>query len=481
MVENNVAAQNSASNTEIFQSLMKLGSPLILRGLIIAGLQFFLKRIILAKKDEKLLAMYSDISSIEGFIFVFLFSGLHVISTMTASINASGRDPERIGVLYRQGILFGLSLMIPTAALCASASTIFRITHQPEMTIRNADLYFKYSFFAYVMDVLYRAQFPITVGLSEPKSSLIADSAEAILDVLFTYLLINGKCGFPEMGVEGAALGYGLAASLTTLSYAGYLYHSPNFKKYKLFSLGDQPFFDWPIFKSILSNGFYTGLNGSLVYLTQMLTTFLCGASSQSALIGLEAAGSASYLIETPLSGFTEASIILIGRSKNVNFDYFKKVGNLTIFVGFAYSFLSAVTLLIFSSAVAQQFMPNTVSNREDFQLVVTFLKLQAVIEIVNGIRNTGFDVLSGCLDTKYPCMLGIGFIFLLNSILVAGSFYLSKQNPLAAFGVQLVGLTMTATGVSMRWKKQCSMDVQKAGFWNNHAHGRGIEADRHP
>lgn len=449
-----------------YQLLARSAPLLILRGFVISSLQFFAKRAIYAQADESMLAAYGVYSTIEGLIFLLVFRGLRIISAKTAHLHAREMQndptflPEEVGKLYRQGVLLGCVLLIPGALLCLCAPTLFRWTNQSSMVLENTSAYFGYGFLGYAADMLYRSRARIDIGRSQPGLPLIGDIVESVIDALGTYTLVNGKWGFPKMGVSGGSAAYALATVITAALYNLQSHLNSDLKKYKLYHfklaelknsiLSDE-------FKEIIYGGLHIAIKFSIVFFTIGLTTFLCSQISNAAQVGLQAAIAYSSLITLPIGGFSEATSVVVGRLLKKNASSAKKIGNFTILASCIFASLCATFLFIFINPIALQFVNNDAAHQKDLTIVKTFLTLQSIMEIINSLGNTGSSALSGFLETRFPFLMSIEFIFLLNSTLTISAYFLFDQNPAILYAVQLIGLTFNSVGILLRWKNQHS------------------------
>lgn len=456
-----------------FKVLSRSAPLLIFRGFVIASLQFFAKRAIFARAGESELDAYAVYSAIEGLIFLMVFRGFRIISANAAHVYAKELksqnlaeielgentfNPLEMGVLYRQGILFGCILMIPAALLCIFASTIFRLAAQPESVLKNCSSYFLYGFFGYFFDMLYRSRARIDIGRSQPMSALLGDTCESAIDVLLTYPLAIGAWGFPKMGVVGGSVAYAVATAITAIGYNLRSYCHPDLKKYQLYHFTKKEFknaFLSPEFKKFVLGGLHIASKFSIVYITLMLTTFFCGISGGGALAGLQAAGAYGYLVSLPIGGFSEAASVVMGRLVKKNWEEAKKIGNFTILSSFLFACICAGLLLTLINPIARLFMSDDAAHHSAFQTVKAFLCTQAAMEIINSIGNSGASVLSGCLETQHPFLLTLSFILALNSLLTVATFFIFNHNAPILYGVQLVGLLLTSAGVLMKWKQQ--------------------------
>jgi putative MATE family efflux protein len=74
------------------------------------------------------------------------------------------------------------------------------------------------------------------VGIGKTKVITITTAAMTIINVLFDYVLIFGKWGFPEMGIKGAALASVIAEFGALITFIYYTYQRINYKQFNLFA-----------------------------------------------------------------------------------------------------------------------------------------------------------------------------------------------------------------------------------------------------
>ena len=132
-----------------------------------------------------------------------------------------------------------------------------------------------------------------------------------------------------------------------------------------------------------------------------------------------------------------------------------KNIGNFTILSSGLYASVCAGLLFTFINPIARIFVTDDLVHEKDFQTVKNFLRIQAIMEIVNSVGNSGASVLAGCLETRIPFFLTIAFILTLNSLIMTAAFFAFNHNAPALYAVQLIGLVSTSVGVMLHWKQE--------------------------
>lgn len=100
-------------------------------------------------------------------------------------------------------------------------------------------------FFSFIM-VMFRAFF---VGTTQTKTLTLNSIVMVLSNVVFNYILIFGKFGFPKLGIAGAAIGSSLAELVSVLFFIIYTWRRIDCRKYALNKL---PAFQPEILKRIL-------------------------------------------------------------------------------------------------------------------------------------------------------------------------------------------------------------------------------------
>ena len=85
-------------------------------------------------------------------------------------------------------------------------------------------------FFSFIM-VMFRAFF---VGTTQTKTLTLNSIVMVLSNVVFNYILIFGKFGFPQLGIAGAAIGSSLAEMVSVIFFIIYTWKRIDCRKYAL-------------------------------------------------------------------------------------------------------------------------------------------------------------------------------------------------------------------------------------------------------
>ncbi|MCC8170320.1 MAG: MATE family efflux transporter [Parabacteroides sp.] len=200
-------------------------------------------------------------------IFMVAFGFRIGAQILMARRNGEG-EYRQIGAVFTQGVLFLLMLaavftlsQVYSPALLRKLITSDQV-YQATLSYINWRVYgFFFSFIAEMFRAFY-------VATTRTKILTLNSIIMVSSNVVFNYILIFGKFGFPEMGIAGAAIGSSLAELVSVLFFVVYTYKKIDYKKYALFRFTG---FDSRILKRILNVSVWTMLQSFLSLSTWFL------------------------------------------------------------------------------------------------------------------------------------------------------------------------------------------------------------------
>jgi MATE family multidrug resistance protein len=294
-------------------------------------------------------------------------------------------------------------------------------------------------------------------GLFKTRLAMYATLMGNLINVLLNYLLIFGLYGFPELGVEGAALGTLFSRWTMVFFMAINVKNQKSFKRYnrKLLRVKFQKI----IFKKIISLGFPSAL--------QMFfeVTFFTSAIWMSGMLGKnpQAANqialnltSMTYMVAL---GLGVTAMIRVGNEKGrQDFISLRKVAISTFFLVFLMSSLFCLFFVFTHSLLPWLYLDgNSPEISSDVFTVVEIasdlILIAAFFQIADGLQAVVLGALRGIQDVIIPAFLifisygAIGFPI---------SYYLGLKTEWAASGIWmglLTGLTLSALLLLLRFQ----------------------------
>lgn len=175
-------------------------------------------------------------SAMGGLLYICLFTiafGFSVGSQIVIARRNGEKEFNAVGPVMYQGIIFLLVLAAAAYGVYYLAGdSLMRIFISSDAIYKEAIDFLNWRifglFFAFA-NVMFRAFY---IGITQTKVLTINAVVMAMTNVVLDWILIFGKFGFPEMGIEGAAIASVIAELSSTLFFIIYTYLTVNLKKY---------------------------------------------------------------------------------------------------------------------------------------------------------------------------------------------------------------------------------------------------------
>ena len=175
-----------------------------------------------------LAAMYYTALYMLGFGFSL---GVQVV---IARRNGEGRQ-EEVGKVFCQGLIFLSAFAVVVFVLSGLFSSL--LLHH---LISSENVYVATMQYIEWRDYSYLFAFPLLalraffIGTTHTKILTTNSLVMVVCNILFNYLLIFGKAGFPQLGISGAAIGSSLAGLIGLLHMACYMWRHVDRRRFGL-------------------------------------------------------------------------------------------------------------------------------------------------------------------------------------------------------------------------------------------------------
>jgi putative MATE family efflux protein len=383
-------------------------------------------------------------SAMGGLFYICLFIIFFGFST-GAQIMIGRRNGEKnyaaIGPVMMQGVFFLMILAIVLFGLSYFyAGKIMRVMISSEVIWEATVTFLKWrvaGFFFDVFNVMFRAFY---VGITRTKILTLNAAVMALTNIGFDYVLIFGKLGFPEMGLEGAAIASVIAEFVSTLFFVVYTFFTVNRKKYGFTNLKS---IDMKLLGQVLEISIYTMFQ----YFISMGTYFLFFVSverqGQHTLAIANIVRSIYMVMFIPLNALSSTSNTLvsniIGEGKvGEVMPLIRRISRISFLIMLA----CVVLLCVFPKAVLSVYT-NDVSliNESISSIYVTSVAL-----LISSIAGVFFNSVSGTGNTRPALILETGVLILYTVyIYLAGMYF--KFPIHICFGAEIVYFTGILVG----------------------------------
>lgn len=280
-------------------------------------------------------------------------------------------------------------------------------TNIPELVDIGAE-YLKIQGFTYFFFGFSNTLIMLMRSTREVNAGLIVTSGAFILNIVLNWILIFGHCGFPALGVRGAAIATLIARALECFAlvfYVRFMERHLNFRFKNLFH------FDIPLFRDFLryslpvivnETGWSVGVAAQSVVLGHLNSTIIAAASI---------VGTLQQVALVFIFGVAGASAPIIGnRLGGGNLGDAKRYANTLLLAGVFVGIVASSILFISKGSILTLYeIPE-----ETVQLAKTFICIQCVMIILHSYTSPAvIGILRAGGDTVFTSLLDLGSLWL--------------------------------------------------------------------
>jgi len=244
-----MASPHSLQVDTTYRQIIKLALPISF-AMLIPQFNFVTTNIFLGHYNQESLAI-AGITGVYYLIFAMIGFGLNNGLQALIARRAGENRPEEIGKIFSQGIYIAFAIATISILLTwVLAPTILRQVIRSEGMAEKAINFLKIRIWGLIFLYIYQMRNALLVGTNQSKYLVFGTLAEAITNIIFDYGFIFGHLGFPELGLNGAALASIIAEFMGMFVIFLVIWRKGISKRFALFS-----HFGWnaPIVKQILS------------------------------------------------------------------------------------------------------------------------------------------------------------------------------------------------------------------------------------
>lgn len=388
-----------------FSPLLKLAIPLVITGVIQSSVGFF-ETIFLAHLGDQALAAGALVAWLFFTLIVLLFGTFNSINILVAH-KYGANDHQGISLVLRDGLILAVLLVIPTFFLLWNMAPIFLLFGQKPELVTLAKLYLHGIAWGLLPRFILIVLFEFIIGLGHTRVSMIFTMISIPLYIFFSYVLIFGKFGFPELAIAGAGWGMTIGDWITTSALCIYVVYSKKYRNYirSIFTFSKAAYL-W----EILQLGVPMGLMFSIEVGFFFAMTLLMG------LIGIQslAANQVTMQYLGPLMGiiFCIAQAITVRMGHQLGAKQIASAERAS-YAGISLAIFFMIIVAFFYWVIPEMlisidFNVHDPNNIETVQIAKQFLFIAAFFQILESIRISLFGALRGLKDTRFTLLASI-------------------------------------------------------------------------
>lgn len=436
------------------KSLLRLGGPLIVNNLAVAGMQFA-DTVMAGQLGADALAAVAVGGSVWMLGFSFCLGLLMAISPIVARHFGSG-DHGQIGRYTRQGIYLGLGLGVPLIL-------IGQFAVDPLLTMIGIDSAFRDLTVGYVAAIMFGApgififlalRFT-TEGIGHTRPIMFTSVFSLICNVFLNYVLMFGKFGAPAMGAVGCGVASAITMWIVALALGAHVFLSKHYRPFKIFSrvaplrpstLKEIVFLGVPIAITITAEA---GLFAAVSILMGTRGTEITAAHQI-------AINFSATMFMIPLA-MSSATTVQVGQRIGAGDMQSARISG-AIGIGLCASFmaLSAMFLLVFRDAVVDLYTDDPAVRG----IAISLLLMAAIFQVADGVQIGAAGALRGYKDTRIPMAVNMFAYWVLAFPLAFLAAITFKAPPNYVWGGFVVGLGVAAILLTWRYYRLSKIEA---------------------
>ena len=348
---------------------------------------------------------------------IWLFSGTCTAVSIGFSVQVAhaigAGDMERARSVLRQAIvtvgLFGL--LWGCTGMAVSGPLPVWIGGAPEIAGDASKYFLIYSAFLPVFQI-----YVLSAGMLRSSGNMKIPSMLSVmmclLDVVFNFFLIFPSRDIAVLGrtvhvpgagwgVEGAALGTGLAELTVAALMLGYLLRRSDYLRLK----GEKGSFrpTRPVLKMAVRIGLPMAVEHTVICGAQIMTTVIVAPLGVFAIAANSFAVTAESLFYMPGYGIADAATTLVGQSYGAGRrDLTRQFARITVLMGMAVMGIMGVVMYLGAPAI----MGTMTSDAEVLRLGIQALRIEAWAEPMFAASIVAYSVFVGMGNTLAPCLM---------------------------------------------------------------------------
>ncbi len=315
-------------------------------------------------------------------------------------------DEGAISLSVREGLRVGLMLaVVPMLIMWKIEPMLLAMGQDPDTVVLTGQ-YLDAILWGLLPFLWFGALRSLVEGVSRPLPVTLITFMGLGVNALANYVLMFGKWGFPELGLEGTGLASTIVYWAMFITIACYTRFAPNFRKYNVFSGLSR--IHVPTMKEVFRVGWPMGISHGIEAGLFSITSLTMGLIGTVALASHQVAiQCAAYTFMVPM-GIGIAASVRVGQSiGKKDYDGARRAGNVALFLAFLFMSFAAILFWVIPRPLIGLYLDlNVPENAEVITLAVSLLGIAAVFQVFDGVQVAALGALRGLKDTKTPMFI---------------------------------------------------------------------------
>ena len=217
-------SQNDSIDEASLGYMLKLAAPMVVTTISFTIMQF-VDRFMVSRLGTNALAAILPSSFVSFLPGAFAIGSLASLNTFVSQSLGRGERKDCSNYFWQSLYMGFMYFFLVLVIMWPVAPGIFRVLGQPQEVLKLEVIYLRIILYANLVAVINWSSNQFFMGIHKPIITMYASVCGQIVNVVFNYLLIFGKFGFPAMGIAGAGwgtfIGMTVASSINVYVYLG--------------------------------------------------------------------------------------------------------------------------------------------------------------------------------------------------------------------------------------------------------------------
>lgn len=366
-------------------------------------------------------------------------------------------DNHRSGTLFRNAIVVNMTTGILLTIIMFFISFIMDRMGQSENVVALAIPYYRIQVISLLPFLLYYTFKQYSEGLGNTKVAMYITITANIINIIFNYILIFGKLGAPELGLNGAGYATLLARTIMPILFIVAFYKSATLKRHLIFL--KIALLDTKIMRQLFQVGWPIALQMLLEVSAFAMSGIMIGWIGEIPLAAHQIALGLASVTFMIITGIGSATTIRIAHQySKKEFTSVKKATYASLHLVLIFMTFTAISFLLFRHQIPKLYN----QNPEVIALAAQLLIMAAIFQIFDGVQVVMLSALRGLADVKTAMFYAFISYIVIN---IPISYFLAFIIGWGAIGVWIgfiLGLGVAATLFYLRFNKQCKSFITK-------------------
>ncbi|MBC5996602.1 MATE family efflux transporter [Romboutsia ilealis] len=389
-----------------YKKILQIGVPISLQGLITFSVNMT-DTMMLGSLGEVILSA-SSLANQFCLIFLIINYGLGGGSGVLTGQFWGQKDTDSINktlsILLRFSLIFAVLLMLAAQIMPEKIMGVY--TTEADV-IKQGAMYLKIISLSFIMQGIVATSTIVLRTIGTVNVGLIASGCSFLVNIILNYMLIFGKFGAPELGIQGAAIGTLVARIIEFTIIVYHLLKSDKKIQFKLKYLFST---DQVILKKYIKIGFPVLVSDIILVLGMNMLSVIMGRMGSEMVAGNSISNIVNQFTMIFLQGVSSASSVIIGNTIGEgNIEKAQERGITFLVLSLILGIVSAIIILL-SKNVIVDFYNVSDSTKQIAYALLNSTAFIAVFSFTSGILTKG--VLRAGGDTKFLMIADVLFLW---------------------------------------------------------------------